>query len=78
MMTTNDRRHDKDRRHEDCGPPAGWRERRRHTERRLPEMEECELAEVDFLFYFGRQPEGKPAHSALIETGKDKLGRVPG
>lgn len=38
-----------DRRKHDIGPPAGWKERRRNPERRLPEVEEISIAEFKRL-----------------------------
>jgi len=35
----------KDRRKKDIGPPAGWKERRRNPERRMPEVEEISVEE---------------------------------
>ena len=35
----------KDRRKRDVGPPAGWKERRRNPERRMPEVEEISVEE---------------------------------
>lgn len=34
-----------DRRKKDIGPPAGWKERRRNPERRMPEVEEISVEE---------------------------------
>lgn len=34
-----------DRRKRDIGPPAGWKERRRNPERRMPEVEEVSMDE---------------------------------
>jgi hypothetical protein len=39
------RRSGEDRRSEDCGPPSGWRERRRNVERRRPEVREISFSE---------------------------------
>jgi hypothetical protein len=39
------RRTGEDRRAEDCGPPSGWRERRRNVERRRPEVREISFSE---------------------------------
>lgn len=36
-----------DRRKRDSGAPAGWKERRRSTERRLPEVEEISIEEFN-------------------------------
>jgi hypothetical protein len=38
-----------DRRKRDSGPPAGWKERRRNPERRLPEVEEISIEEFNRL-----------------------------
>lgn len=48
-----------DRRLEELGPPSGWKDRRRRTERRIPEIAVCEVSESEWLLYFGgasRQP----------------------
>jgi hypothetical protein len=42
---TKQRRSGEDRRSEDCGPPSGWRERRRNVERRRPEVREISFSE---------------------------------
>ena len=49
MSNEDCRRKGDDRRNVDAGPPAGWRERRRTVERRLPQVEELELSEEEFL-----------------------------
>lgn len=54
MFAHQDRRQGRDRRRRDYGPPAGWADRRRHAERRLPKLEEVELSEADFAYYFGQ------------------------
>lgn len=77
MTINNERRHADDRRQQDSGPPAGWRERRRNTERRLPELEECELTEEDFLLYFGRLADEKSASGTQIEAGKQSRDHSP-
>jgi hypothetical protein len=38
-----------DRRNEDVGPPAGWKDRRISVERRLPEIIETDMSEADFF-----------------------------
>ena len=55
MQNKENRRCTNDRRHTDYGPPSGWRERRRRTERRLPTLAEEELSESQFLIYFGER-----------------------
>ena len=49
----SDRRNRADRRQEELGPPNGWKERRRRTERRFPEIEEHTISEDEWLQYFG-------------------------
>ena len=41
-----------DRRIEDVGPPDGWRDRRRHVERRIPVSEEVEVSDEEWDVYF--------------------------
>lgn len=58
MMTKNDdRRAVPDRRKDDTGPPAGWADRRRSTERRLPALKESEISESEWQMYFGPKPD---------------------
>ena len=45
MKKSMTRRIASDRRLEDCGPPAGWLDRRRTVERRRPEVHEISFAE---------------------------------
>lgn len=58
-----------DRRDEDLGPPAGWKDRRRTTERRIPSVEEATISEDEWLAYFTpRQPDETTAHEAAAES----------
>ena len=41
-----------DRRIDDVGPPDGWRDRRRHVERRIPKTEEVEVSDEEWAAYF--------------------------
>ena len=52
MNKTNKRGPHEDRRNEDVGPPDGWRERRRHVERRIPTAQEVEVSAEDWEAYF--------------------------
>lgn len=73
MKPIDCRRKSDERRQEDIGPPAGWKERRRAVERRMPGVEEVEMSENDFfaLLMRNRQksrgadddlaPQGNPA-----------------
>lgn len=45
MNKSFDKRLSEDRRAEEVGPPAGWRDRRRTVERRRPEVEEIPFSE---------------------------------
>lgn len=58
MSNKFERREADDRRQEEFGPPQGWRDRRRRTERRIPEIDEFEVSELEWQVYFGslRQP----------------------
>ena len=62
MSNKFERRDCADRRQDEVGPPSGWKERRRRTERRIPELDECEVSESEWLAYFGGT--GKPAITA--------------
>ncbi|MBL8419041.1 MAG: hypothetical protein JNK92_00230 [Dechloromonas sp.] len=46
-----------DRRLEDTGAPAGWRERRKQVERRIPRPEEVEMTDSQWATYFGTASE---------------------
>jgi hypothetical protein len=83
MSASSNRREKQERRHTEAGPPAGWRERRRSVERRLPSVEETEISETDWHAYFvatrqkiedqvdqvfGKNEEAKPAASPIWAT----------
>lgn len=53
------KRKNPDRRESEQGPPNGWKDRRRSTERRLPEVQELAISEEEFFERF----------FALKETG---------
>lgn len=53
MNSTKERRLADDRRQEEVGPPSGWKDRRRRTERRIPKLSECDVSEEEWDFYFG-------------------------
>lgn len=78
MMTKNDdRRAGQDRRNDDKGPPAGWTERRRSTERRLPALNEFEISESEWQMYFGAKPDESTALAhAIPETTANTLSQV--
>ena len=64
MKKTIERRAQGDRREKDIGPPPGWKERRRTTERRLPKMEEREVSESEWQLYFGHYRSGSATTTA--------------
>lgn len=53
MRTKREARDTADRRQEELGPPQGWKDRRRRTERRMPEISEFVVSESEWLSYFG-------------------------
>lgn len=53
-----------DRRSEDVGPPSGWKDRRRHVERRIPETVEIEVSEAEWILFF----ESRATPEAPVET----------
>ena len=56
MKRTDKRGPNEDRRSEDVGPPSGWRDRRRHVERRIPTTEEVEVSDEEWETYFVNPP----------------------
>jgi hypothetical protein len=71
-QANSERRARLDRRLRDAGPPAGWRDRRRSRERRLPEMHEETVSESEWEMYFGRyhqvNPDGSVVHATHLST----------
>lgn len=66
MNNHKERRDSGDRRQEECGPPQGWKDRRRRTERRMPEIGECEMSEAEWLAYFGADRQAAAVQTAVI------------
>lgn len=62
MNNESERRDCADRRQDEIGPPRGWKDRRRRTERRIPALAEYEVSESEWLAYFGSA--GRPAITA--------------
>ncbi len=67
----------KDRRDDDLGPPGGWKDRRRHTERRIPTVEEQNMTEDEWLNYFGT-PSAAPQVTQADEAAADIFDKVRG
>lgn len=77
MDNDHDRRAINDRRDDDNGPPHGWKDRRRRTERRIPEIEEQVISEDEWLLYFGSAAPVTPALAPASEAASsipDKVG----
>ncbi|MDD2662515.1 MAG: hypothetical protein PHD19_02025 [Dechloromonas sp.] len=70
------RRKGEDRRKSDAGPPAGWAERRRSVERRLPEVVELPMSvshwQEYFRAYIARLTGASPTEAALPEWVLDQ------
>lgn len=66
MKTTEQRVSPDDRREVDQGPPAGWRERRRRVERRIPEATEVEVSESEWQALFAKRPAALPALAPMV------------
>ena len=49
MSSKTCRRTRHERRDQELGPPAGWKDRRRSVERRLPLIQEIEMTAAEFL-----------------------------
>ncbi|PKO33394.1 MAG: hypothetical protein CVU34_12625 [Betaproteobacteria bacterium HGW-Betaproteobacteria-7] len=74
MRNKFERRDCADRRQDEVGPPSGWKDRRRRTERRIPELDECEVSETEWLAYFGGAD--KPAQPASGVAGNELSAEV--
>lgn len=63
-----------DRREEDSGPPPGWRDRRRHVERRIPKTQEIEVSDDEWATYFGNGngANGGDGNATAGESGEPK------
>lgn len=59
-----------DRREEDIGPPSGWRDRRRHVERRIPETREIEVSDDEWSSYFGNGSNGANGANGTTTAGE--------
>lgn len=73
MRSKREPRDSADRRQEELGPPQGWKDRRRRTERRMPEINEFVVSEAEWLSYFGAARTVPMAANALSsgEVGAD-------
>jgi hypothetical protein len=89
MANEKHQRKSADRRQEELGPPHGWKDRRHATERRIPEIVECEVSESEWLLYFGSTktttttttPDGTTTTTVVqveveVEAASDIFGRI--
>ncbi|MGE5470612.1 MAG: hypothetical protein ACM3X0_07445 [Bacteroidota bacterium] len=76
MTTSDERRAPSDRRGRDAGPPAGWRDRRRNAERRLPLAEEAEMSADEFARYFGCMTASPCPSDGLLDQAAEVFDRV--
>ncbi len=66
-MSNNERRRTTgDRREEDFGPPAGWSERRKRVERRIPVTAEVEVSQEEWELYFGATVRGETTATNVV------------
>lgn len=68
MRTKREPRDTADRRQEELGPPQGWKDRRRQTERRMPEIREFVVSESEWLSYFGAA-RSAPMAATMLASG---------
>lgn len=68
MSNRFERRDCADRRQDEIGPPSGWKDRRRRTERRIPALDECEVSESEWLAYFGGTSKPSIATGGVISS----------
>lgn len=74
MTNNTERRAPSDRRDDDNGPPHGWKDRRRRTERRIPAIEEQTISEDEWEHYFGNR--NAAAKSTESEVAADVFDRA--
>ena len=76
MAVSIERRKRSDRRLRDYGPPQGCGERRRRTERRLPELVEATMSDSDWERLFGRIPVATTVSVDAQDQAADIFGRA--
>ncbi len=76
MAVSIERRQRSERRHSDYGPPQGCCERRRRTERRLPELVEATISDSDWEKLFGRIPVAATASVDASDQAAEVFGRA--
>lgn len=76
MAFSFERRTRQERRQRDAGAPAGCYERRRRTERRLPEAAEVFLSDSDWEKLFGGMAKAPSANTDALDGAADVLARA--
>lgn len=84
MTRKSERRDPDDRRQEEAGPPKGWLDRRRTTERRIPQLVEEEVSEAEWALYFGKlkfaannAPDGSLQATLTRQNKQEALDSLP-
>ena len=72
----NERRSQTDRRRRDAGPPRGWMDRRRNSERRLPQAIENDLSADEFERYFGKAMLVAESNAKAMDEAAEVLDRI--
>ena len=76
MPISIERRQPNERRHSDYGPPEACCERRRRTERRLPELIEATISDSDWEKLFGRTPVVSTNRGDALDLAAEVFGRA--
>lgn len=76
MAVSMERRQRSERRHGDCGPPKGCCERRRRTERRLPELVEATISDSEWEKFFGRTTDVSTNRGDPLDQAAEVFGRA--
>ena len=76
MAVSIERRQRNERRHSDYGPPQGCCERRRRTERRLPELVEATISDSDWEKLFGQAPVVSTSRGDALDLAAEVFGRA--
>lgn len=78
MTHSDDRRQRVDRRIEDRGPPPGWLDRRRRTERRLPDVDEHECSDEELSTYFSQYVQSDDNGTTVVTISQRRIHTADG
>jgi len=76
MAESIERRQRNERRHSEYGPPKGCCERRRRTERRLPELVEATISDSDWEKLFGQTAATSTNRGDALDQAAEVFGRA--